>query len=93
MSTPKSAMASSWALLLSFVLVSPDATLAQQKTRQQLISRHDELSKEVELVVQQLKDAYSKCSPQGYCKKEAICPISQRSLDIARETRDVIHDL
>ena len=93
MSTPNTVMATSWALLLSFVFVSPDATLAQQKTRQQLIGRHDILSKELELVLQQLKDAYSKCSPQGFCKKEAICPISQRSLDIAREMRDVIYDL
>jgi hypothetical protein len=93
MSTPKPVTASIWALLLSFIFMSPDATLAQQKTRQQLIGRHDELLKELELVLQQLKDAYSKCNPQEFCKKEAVCPISRRSLDIAREMRDVVHDL
>lgn len=89
----KSARASAWALLLIFILAGPDASQAQQRSRQQLIDKHDQLVTELELVIQQLNDIYKNCKSKGSCLKEVVCPVSQRSLDIAREMRDVVYDL
>ena len=91
--TKKSAKASAWALLLAFILASPDESLAQQRSSQQLTDRHCKLATELELVIQQLKDTYNNGKSKGSCLKEVVCPVSQRSLDIAREMRDVVYDL
>lgn len=91
--TKKSARASAWALLLIFILTGPDASQAQQRSRQQLIDRHDQLATELDLAIQQLKVIYNNCKSKGSCLKDVVCPVSQRSLDIIREMRDVVYDL
>ena len=70
-----------------------EATFTQQKSRQQLIERHDKLTKELELAIQHLEGNYKKCKTKGICLKVEICPASLRTLDAIREMRDVMHDL
>lgn len=73
--------------------MNPSLSLAQHRTKIQLVNRHSELVSEIGASIQRLEDAYALCNKKGICLKRDICPISLDSLDRIRELRDVTHDL
>jgi hypothetical protein len=62
------------ASLASFATPSSEVTLAQQKSRQQLIDRHHQLGRELELNIQELRNCHNRCIPKGLCLKAKYAP-------------------